>query len=275
MDSLPADLDPRPDESLDRLVGDWHILQLRRGHRFSTDDLVCAWRGTLAAPGARRYLDIGCGIGSVAMSALYRLPADATVIGVEAQEVSVALARRSVARNGLAGRARILHGDLRDPEVLDAGLRFELITGSPPYIPLGTGVVSPVPQRAGARMELRGSVYDYCEAAKRWLAPGGRFCFVMAAADARTEDAPLKAGLQVVERFDYVFARGRDPLVCTLICAHAEEELGPRAEGRLVIRGPDGEWTDEYLAFREEMSSFVSSQRSAVSNQRDEGRSSS
>src|SRR5690606_10536143 len=127
-----------PDESLDRLVGDWHILQLKRGHRFSTDDLVCAWRATLAVPHARRLLDLGCGIGSVGLSALHRLPADATLVGVEAQDVSIGLARRTVARNGLSDRVRLVHGDLRDPGVLDADLvgdGFDLITGSPPYIP--------------------------------------------------------------------------------------------------------------------------------------------
>lgn len=253
-------LEPRPDESLDRLVGDWSILQLKRGHRFSTDDVVCAWRATLARPNARRLLDLGCGIGSVGLSALYRLPADATMVGIEAQEISIDLARRSVALNGLTDRVRLVHGDLRDPELLspgEIGEGFELITGSPPYIPVGRGHISPVPQRAGARMELRGSVYDYCHAASRYLAPGGRFCFVMAAADPRTEDAPVQAGLRVVERWDYVFARGRDPLIATLVCARAEDVDQEREVGRLVIRGDDGEWTDEYLAFREEMSSGV------------------
>lgn len=248
-------LEPQPHESLDRLVGEWYILQLRRGHRFSTDDLVCAWRASIARPDARRYLDMGCGIGSVGLSTLHRLPPDAQMTGIEAQEVSVGLARRTVDRNGLAGRVRILNGDLRDPSVLPDTLGFELITGSPPYIPLGHGVVSPVPQRAGARMELRGSVVDYCEAAARWLAPGGRFVFVMAAGDPRIEQAPVAAGLHVVERWDYVFARGRDPLVSTMVCARPGEWDGPRVEGRLVVRGADGEWTDEYLAFREEMSS--------------------
>jgi tRNA1(Val) A37 N6-methylase TrmN6 len=122
-------------------------------------------------------------------------------------------------------------------------------------VPEGTGLVSAHPQRAGARIELRGSVFDYCRAAKRWMAPGGRFCFVMQADDPRTEPAPVEAGLTVVERWDYVFGRGRRPHIATLVCAHADEvPVGAeRATGRLVIRGPDGEWTEEYHAFRHEM----------------------
>lgn len=241
---------PRPDESWDRLVGDWRILQLRRGHRFSTDDLVCAWRGSLARPEACSLLDIGCGIGSVGLSVLHRAPPEAHLTGVEAQEVSIGLARRTVSLNGIAERVRLVHGDLRDPGVLNPELKFDLITGSPPYIPPDKGVISPVPQRAYARMELRGSVFDYCTTARRHLAEGGAFAFVMAAADPRTEEAPLAAGLRVVERWDYVFASGADPLICTMVCMREEDEPPPRATGRMVIRGPDGEWTDDYLAFR-------------------------
>lgn len=250
-------LEPAEHESLDRLVGDWRILQLKRGHRFSTDDLVCAWRASSWSPRATRLLDIGCGIGSVGLSVLFRAPQQATLTGVEAQEVSQDLARRTAALNGLSERVRILHGDLRDPEVLDPDARFELITGSPPYIPEGKGVISPVPQRAYARIELRGSVFDYCHAARRWLAPGGAFTFVMAAADARTEEAPPAAGLRVVERWDYVFAPDREPLVATLVCMREEDDPPPRRTGQLVIRGGDGEWTDDYLAFREEMGSPI------------------
>jgi len=249
------DLLPSEHESLDSLIGDWKIFQLRKGHRFSTDDLACAWRASRSSPRGRRLLDIGSGIGSVGLATLNRMDAEATLVTIEAQEISYALALRSVRYNGLEDRVTLHHGDLRDPSVLDDGARFDLITGSPPYIPEGKGVMSPIPQRAGARMELRGSVYDYCAAARRWLAPGGRFTFVMAAQDPRTEEAPKAHGLEVVERWDYIFAAGREPHIATLVTARAEDDPPPRRSGTLVVRGDDGRWTDDYLAFRREMGS--------------------
>lgn len=244
-----------PEETVDKLIGDWRVVQLRKGHRFSTDDLVTAWRASRVMPEARTLLDLGCGIGSVGLSTLYHLPSDATMVGVEAQETSAELARRSVVLNGQAERIRIVHGDIREASVLPEGSSFSLITGSPPYVPVGTGLISANAQRAGARIELRGSVFDYCAAAKRWLAPGGRFCFVMLAADPRTERAPVAAGLTVVERWEYVFGRGRRPHIATIVCAHAEDVPAgtERETGELVIRGPDGEWTEAYQAFRLEM----------------------
>jgi tRNA1Val (adenine37-N6)-methyltransferase len=249
--AAPAEVEPAV--TLDKLIGTWTIHQLEKGHRFSTDDLVTAWRAARAAPGARRLLDLGCGIGSVGLSTLYQLPG-ATLVGVEAQEVSTGLFRRTVQHLGLQDRVTVVHGDLRDPDVLPAGSSFELVTGSPPYVPVGHGLLSKNSQRAHARIELRGGVFDYCAAARRWMAEGARFAFVMAAQDPRTEAAPLAHGLVVVERWDYVFARRREPHIATLVCAR-REDVGdaPRVNGRLVIRGPDGEWTDEYQAFRKEM----------------------
>ncbi|MEM6927138.1 MAG: methyltransferase [Myxococcota bacterium] len=244
---------PDERETIDRLIGTWSVVQLARGHRFSTDDLVTAWRASLARPDAQRLLDIGSGVGSVGLSTLYRMAESATLTTIEAQDISTALARKTVALNGIEDRVTVLDGDLRDPTVLPEGAQFDLITGSPPYIPLGRGLLSPHPQRAACRIELRGSVFDYCIAAKRWLAPGGRFAFVMLAADPRTEAAPPEAGLRVVERWDYVFGAKREPHITTLVCGHVEEDLPDRMAGQLVIRGPDGEWTPEYDAFRRDM----------------------
>jgi tRNA1Val (adenine37-N6)-methyltransferase len=252
MDQRPQ---PTADETLDRLGQDWWIFQLARGHRFSTDDLAAAWRASLAVPEAPAILDLGCGIGSVGLSTLLRLdPSGARgvrLVGVEAQEVSIGLARKTVAYNGLSDRVTLHHGDLRSFAVEE---RFPLITGSPPYIPEGKGLLSPHPQRAACRIELRGSVYDYCAAARRHLAPNGRFCFVMVAADPRTEDAPAQNGLVVVERWDWIFRAGRPPLVSTLVCAREEDGPHPeRARGALTVRDESGRWTNEYLAFRAQM----------------------
>jgi tRNA1Val (adenine37-N6)-methyltransferase len=243
------------EESVDHLTESWKIIQLRRGHRFSTDDMVVAWRAARIAPQAQRLLDLGCGVGSVGLLTLHRLEnKQAELTGIEAQEVSFNLVSKTIVLNGLEERVRLLHGDIREQGILGDDARFDLITGSPPYKPLGTGHVSPVPQRAGARMELRGSVFDYCESAKRWLAPEGRFCFVMAAGDARIEEAPIAADLQVIERLNVVFRYGDAPMVAVMVCAHAGAPgLPERRDAVFTVRGEDGEWTAEYLQFRAEM----------------------
>ena len=61
---------PGPDEL--SLVREWSIYQLKRGHRFSSDDLLTAWMATEVAPDAMLQLDLGAGIGSVGLLSLAR-----------------------------------------------------------------------------------------------------------------------------------------------------------------------------------------------------------
>src|SRR4029434_10548229 len=151
--------------TLDILAGDWRIFQLRTGHRFSADDLLTAWTAVRANPAARHVLDLGAGIGSVGLLVLWKLPTVRHLTMVEVQALSHALACRTVAYNGLVGRVTLHHQDLRDW----SGGAFDLVTASPPYLPVGQGVQPEHPQKAAARFELHGDIFDYCQAAARSL----------------------------------------------------------------------------------------------------------
>lgn len=249
-----------PGESLDRLAGDWRLFQLKKGHRFSTDDLMTAWQAAHARPDASQLLDLGSGIGSVGLLTLWRLDtfgraeAPPCLTTVEVQELSWGLARRSIAYNGLEARVTAHRGDLRDSPVTHDERRYDLVTGSPPYIPEERGVCSPHPQKAAARIELHGSVVDYCEAAARKLAPEGRFVFCHAAADPRPEAAVEAAGLVVLSRRDVVFRSDQPPLIAIWTCGWS----GAREDHpTFVIRDADGRWTDTYLAMRRDMGTEV------------------
>ena len=121
---------------------------------------------------ASRVLDLGSGIGSVGMIAAWRLHG-ARVVTIEAQEDSVRLARKSAAYNGLESRYEIRHADFRGADALDASEQFDLVLGSPPYFPIGTGVEGGHPQKVACRFELRGDIADYARIAARH-ARGGR-----------------------------------------------------------------------------------------------------
>ncbi len=259
------DLLPGPGETLDRLGGDWCIFQLDRGHRYSTDDLVvaawgCSWyglgRGTWE-PGfqerlprsPRRILDLGCGIGSVGLLAAWRFP-EARLVGIEAQEVSVGLARRSVRYDGLQDRATIIHGDLRDHDMIPDLGSYDLVFGSPPYLPHGTGVQSQVTQRGPCRFEDRGGVEAYCVAAAKALAPSGTFALVFTHRDRdRVMDAASAAGLEVWATRPVVTRQGKPPLL--ELYAMSTTPPGPvRHLPPLVVRDDAGRRTGEMDALR-------------------------
>jgi len=250
--------EPELGETLDAISGRFRLFQLSAGHRFSTDDVLTAWYGTSGCPCARTVLDLGSGIGTVGMIAAWRLPG-ARFVTVEAQEESVRLARKSAAWNGLTDRYEIRQGDLRDPAILGPDETFDLILGSPPYFPPGTGVHSDHPQRLACRFELRGTVADYATTAAAHLAPGGVFaCVFPIRPDDQAERVRLgasAAGLSIVRQRPIVLREGEDPLL-GLFLMHRSTDLPERfrnathTEPPLVIRLRDGSISTEYSAVK-------------------------
>ena len=244
-----------PDETLDAISGRFRIFQLRKGHRFSTDDLLTAWYGTAWAPSAGCVLDLGSGIGSVGMMAAWRLPG-ARVVTVEAQAESVRLARKSAAYNGLNGRYDIRRADFRDAGALAAGERFDLVLASPPYFPVGTGIEGDHPQKIACRFELRGDVSEYSRAAVEHLEPGGFFaCVYPEERREWLESAVQASALTIVRRRPVVFREGEPPLV-SLFGMMRAQDLPDAMRNRtwveppLVIRSADGSVHPEYAAVK-------------------------
>jgi tRNA1(Val) A37 N6-methylase TrmN6 len=245
-------LRPAEDEDLCLLSGDWRIFQKVRGNRWSLDDLVTAWVATqgLSPDEDLRAVDLGCGIGSVLQMVAWRLPR-ARCVGVEAQDVSIALARRSVRFNGAAPRVELRHGDLRDPATLDDLPPFALVTGTPPYFPPGTGLESARVQTGPCRFEHRGGVEAYAEAAARVLAPGGRFAMVVGGLEIdRALDAVTAASLHPRAVWRVLPKPGRAPRIAVLLSTH---EPGPTDAVELVVRDEGDQWTDAFRAVRRDM----------------------
>jgi tRNA1Val (adenine37-N6)-methyltransferase len=251
--SSPPDIPA--DETLDAISGHFRLFQLRDGHRFSTDDVLTAWYGTTWSPRASSILDLGSGIGSVAMIAAWRLPGT-RVVTIEAQEESVRLARKSAAYNGLEARYEIRHADFRDESAIDANERFDLILGSPPYFPLDAGVHGDHPQKVACRFEVRGDIADYCRVAARHLAAGGIFACVFPEEQLpRIEAAAHTAELTIVRRRPVVFKESEAPLIALFALMRRQdlpEQMRERTwvEPPLVIRAADGSIHAEYSAVK-------------------------
>jgi tRNA1Val (adenine37-N6)-methyltransferase len=239
---------PTEDESLDQITRDWWIFQLRKGHRFSTDDSVTAWTAGMARPDATRLIDIGAGLGSVGLMTLHFMGPDANSVFVEAQEVSHHLSRKTIDYNDLGHRVELRLGDLREEGSAPESGSFDLVTGSPPYTPVENGVMSSHPQRAACRMELRGSVFDYCRTAARLMKPDGTFVFVHTAHDPRPEQAIIEAGLTLNERRDVVFRDGRPPTIAVFRCSFGGERRDAPA---FIMRTAEGDWGPDRELLRE------------------------
>jgi tRNA1(Val) A37 N6-methylase TrmN6 len=245
-------------ETLDALCGHFRIFQLKKGHRYSTDDVLTAWYGTSWCPSAGTILDLGSGIGTVGMIAAWRLPG-AQVVTVEAQAVSVRLARKSVQWNDLGNRFEVREGDFRSPALLREDEKFDLVLGSPPYFPLDAGIHGDHPQKVACRFEVRGTIADYCLTASAHLNYGGVFSCIFPilpqAQWQRVMQAAEEAGFTIVRYRPIVFKEGEPALLGVFVMTlseHLPENFRKKTweEPPLVIRDVQGHSHSEYAALK-------------------------
>ncbi len=234
----------------DAITADFRVLQRLRGHRYSLDDVLTAFVAARRAPAAQRILDLGSGIGSVAIMLAWT-HRDASLTTVEAQEISFALQERNVERNGLRARLRPVCGDFRDPEVrARLGEGFDLVTGTPPYFSPAATLPSSDPQRAYARVERRGGVEDYLSTARALVAEGG---VIVVCADAKKParvTGQLDAlGLSAEHELVVSPRAGKEPLFTVWTLRRGPALAEPRRED-FVARSHDGARTEAQREIR-------------------------
>jgi tRNA1Val (adenine37-N6)-methyltransferase len=249
------DVWPEAGEDLCYLAGDFRILQRLDGHRLSVDDLVTAWyaaeRAAQAPP--KRVVDLGCGIGTVLLFLAWRYP-DARCTGIEAQSLSASMARRSVAWNGVEDRCEVRLGDLRDASLTQDLGPADLVTGTPPYLPMGTGLLSPREQCAACRFELRGGVEAYALAASRLLAEDAPFIACASARQrARVDKAASAAGLKLTSFREVIPRHGKPSLFAVYVMRREGTGHVYQDEPPLLIRGENGRFTEAFDELRRAM----------------------
>jgi len=239
-------LSPGEGESLDDLAHGLRVLQRRRGHRSATDDVLAAWSAVEAKPEVARVLDLGCGHGTVTLLLSGIFP-QANFVSVEVQEISYALLGRNIRLNELEERVRPILCDLRTLSLED---RFDLVTGTPPFMPLGSGILPQDPQRAAGRFELRGGIEDYLAAGSRHLAPEGRISLLMdGAQDARCRAAFGAAGLQLYSTCLFVPRPGRAVRYRAYIGGRSPA-VSVTSEQQILVREEDGSYSEAMVGLR-------------------------
>lgn len=256
-DADPTDPVAWPDDARrDRLIGDWHIYQRTGGHRTSTDDLITAWYAVhRSEKQPERYLDLGCGVGSVLLMVAHRLR-PALAYGVEGQAQSALMAQRAIVElshldNDNHSEIQVTHADFREHAF--AHSPYDLITGSPPYFPPHAGTLPDDPQRRACRFEIRGGVEAYLETAARVMTDSGRFYLVFQTVGRKRVDAAAADhGLSVTGRADFRMRTDRDEPFLSVF------EFGRTATAslhkfRCSVRDASGKITPEYQRLRREL----------------------
>lgn len=122
-------------------------------------------------------LDLGTGTGILPLLLSVKTGAG-HLTGLEIQEESADMARRSVRMNGLEERITIVTGDLKEAGEIFSPASFDVVTCNPPYIAQSHGLTNPSDAKAVARHEILCTLSDVVGAAAKCLKVGGKFYMV-------------------------------------------------------------------------------------------------
>ena len=122
-------------------------------------------------------IDLGTGTGIIPI--LMEAKTEAShLIGLEIQEESADMARRSVALNDLESKIDIVTGDIKQAVELFGKSTMDVVTSNPPYMIGQHGLKNPDSEKAIARHEVLCTLEDVVKAAAALLKPGGNFFMV-------------------------------------------------------------------------------------------------
>lgn len=199
-----------------------------------------------------RVLDLGTGTGIVPIL-LESKNEGASYTGLEIQEESADMARRSVVYNRLEDKIRIVTGDIREAAGLFGTASFEVVTVNPPYMTREHGVRNENDALYIARHEVCCTLEDVLREASKLLKYKGRLYMV---------HRPFR----LAEIFVKMCAWGIEPKRMRLVCPYIDKEPNmvlieglrggrPRItiEPPLVVYERDGAYTPEVLEMYGEM----------------------
>lgn len=166
----------KPGERVDDLHrNNYKIIQNIKKFCFGMDAVLLSGF-TKVLPG-ENVLDLGTGTGIIPIL-LEAKTKGKHFTGLEIQEESADMARRSVALNKLEDKVDIVVGDIKEASQIFGLASFDVVTCNPPYMNHNHGIVNPGEAKAIARHEILCSLEDVIREVSKTLKPNGRFYLV-------------------------------------------------------------------------------------------------
>lgn len=162
-------------ERIDDLeISGLHIIQSPDKFCFGMDAVLLS--GFAYAKRGDRVIDLGTGTGILPLLLWAKTEGD-HFTGLEIQEESADMARRSVACNNLTN-VDIVVGDIKSVDKLFDRQSFDVVTSNPPYMINEHGITNPQSPKQIARHEILCTLEDVVKAAAYLLKSNGRFFMV-------------------------------------------------------------------------------------------------
>ena len=166
----------KPEERLDDLqVNGYELIQHPGKFCFGMDAVLLS--NFVRVKKGEHVLDLGTGTGIIPILLTAKTEGE-HFIGLEIQEESADMARRSVAHNHLEDKVEIVNGDIKEAAEIFGPVSFDVITTNPPYMIGNHGIENSTDAKAIARHEVLCTLDDILRESARMLKPRGRFYIV-------------------------------------------------------------------------------------------------
>lgn len=238
-------LNLKPEERLDDLqIKGYQIIQNPGKFCFGIDAVLLSSFAKVKR--GENVLDLGTGTGILPI--LLEAKSEGKHFkGLEIQEESADMARRSVEYNHLQEKIEIVTGDIKEAATIFGTVSFDVITTNPPYMIGKHGLPNPESAKAIARHEVLCCLTDILRESAKILKPKGRFYMV---------HRPFRLAEILAEMQKY----GLEPKRMRLVYPYVDKEpnmvlvegmkgANPRmtVEPPLIVYEKDGSYTEELL----------------------------
>lgn len=220
------------------LDGRVRLFQPRHGYRVAIDPVLLA-AATRGGSGAA-VLDAGAGSGAAALCLAVRCP-ELRITGLERDPALLALARRSVAANGLAERVDLVEGDLLAPPAALRAHSFDAVMTNPPFHPVAAASAPATATRAAAHLATVAPA-AWIAACLARLRPGGELTLIHRA-DALDAILAALMGVAGAVRVCPLWPKAGVPARRVLVAARKGARAPLQLLPGLVLHAADGGFT--------------------------------
>lgn len=162
-------------ERLDDLQNGYSIIQNTQDFCYGIDAVLLSAFAKVKPK--ENVLDLGTGTGIIPILLRAKTRGE-HFTGLEIQEKSAEMARRSVAYNHLEDQITIKTGNIKEASEIFGRASFSVVTCNPPYMTGSHGLTNPHLPKAIARHEVLCTLEDVISESVKVLKPNGRFYMV-------------------------------------------------------------------------------------------------
>lgn len=232
--------------------GDLCLLQDDDGFKFGIDAVILSDFVASFCPNAKTIVDLGTGNGVIPLILSHKIK-DCKITGLDIQQKSIELARRSVEKNRLENIIDFRCGDVSDVNICckDLKAKTDVVVSNPPYVAMGSGIVNENSSKFIACQETTAGIEEFISAASYLLSNKGHFFLVFR--PSRLVDVFFYCRKHGIEPKDIRFVAPSEGNIPNIVLVHCI--LGGGYELKfldtLYVYDSNGEYSSEILEIYE------------------------